>query len=171
LTLPSATPHAPLPIDVSPLAIGTEVAVWGHPLGYNGPAPLLTAGYLAGFNDHGTGFRRLVINAAINPGNSGGPIVAMGMGSVRGVAVSKHAPIHQSLLSAIEALRANTSGIVFHATDAAGKSVAFVESQLVAELLMHFRDMTQVVIGEAIEAADVVRFLDDLAVPWTPTAK
>ena len=31
--------------------VGTQVTTWGYPLGYNGPAPLLSVGYLSGFND------------------------------------------------------------------------------------------------------------------------
>jgi len=110
----------------------------------------------------------LVLNAALNPGNSGGPVFAWGEQSVRGVAVTKHAPISQYLQSAIDALKNNSSGIVFTATDGQGNTTTFVESQIVARILQYFRDMTQVVIGEAIAAEDVIAFLDKNSVPWQP---
>lgn len=46
----------------------------------------------------------------------------------------------------------------------------FVESQVVAEILQYFRNMTQVVIGEAIAAEDVIAFLDRHGVPWQPAS-
>ena len=88
--------------------------------------------------------------------------------TVRGVAVSKHAPISRSLQSAIDALANNTSGIVFTATDGQGNTKTFVESQLVADILKYFRSMTQVVIGEAITAHDVAAFLSANKLSWTP---
>ena len=173
ITLPKVISHPYLKIDRSPIEIGTRVCAWGHPLGYNGPAPILSVGYLAGFSAHqpaglASPQKRLVLNAALNPGNSGGPVFAWGEKSVRGVAVTKHAPITPYLQSAIQALASNKSGIVFNATNAQGQSQQFAESQVVAEILQYFRDMTQVVIGEAISSDDVVSFLSNQGVPWTP---
>ena len=103
---------APLPIDISGLSIGTQICTWGHPLGYNGPAPILTVGYLAGFNQF------------------------------------------------------EQRGVVFTASDNKGNQKNFVGSQIVAEILSYFRDMTQVVIGEAIPALDLVGFLNTHKIPW-----
>ena len=36
------------------LLTGTSLATWGFPLGYNGPAPLLSVGYLSGFSTYYT---------------------------------------------------------------------------------------------------------------------
>lgn len=171
ITLDRAASYTPLGIDTAIPDIGTRVCAWGHPLGYNGPQPILSVGYVAGFNAHqpqglAQPQRRLVLNAALNPGNSGGPIVAWGEQSVRGIAVTKHAPISHYLQSAIDALKNNSSGIVFTATDGQGNTHQFVESQVVADVLQYFRDMTQVVIGEAIAAENVVVFLDKNGIPW-----
>lgn len=171
LTFQQPVSYVPLKIDRNIPDIGTRICAWGHPLGYNGPQPILSVGYVAGFNAHQpqgmiTPQRRLVLNAALNPGNSGGPILAWGEQTIRGVAVTKHAPISQYLQSAINALKTNSSGVVFTSTDGQGKTQNFVESQIVAEILQHFQGMTQVVLGEAIAAEDVISFLDKNSVPW-----
>lgn len=173
LTLQQAVSNTPLKIDVAVPDIGSRVCAWGHPLGYNGPQPILSVGYVAGFNAHqptsiAAPQRRLVLNAALNPGNSGGPIFNWGESSVRAVAVTKHAPITPYLQSAIDALKNNRSGITFTATDGHGNTQMFVESQIVAEVLQYFRGMTQVVLGEAIAATDVTAFLNKHSVPWLP---
>lgn len=144
------------------LEVGMALHAWGFPLGYNGPAPLLSVGYLAGFIEHPSASglnKHLVVNGAFNPGNSGGPVFAAGANKVRAVVVSKHAPISQFHESAIEALAHNESGIVFEGTDGAGKPIHFVESQVVADLLKYFRGLTQVMIGEAISAETLGVFL------------
>jgi hypothetical protein len=145
--------------------IGTQLATWGYPLGYNGPAPLLSMGYLSGFNDSPpyeqtkSAVKHLVVNGAFNPGNSGGPLFVAGSNEVIGVVVSKHAPITPFVRSAIEALASNKSGVVFTASDAQGKTQSFVESQVVAEILHYFRQLTQVMIGEAVAASELFEFL------------
>lgn len=152
--------------------IGTQVATWGYPLGYNGPAPLLTIGYLSGFNDSppyeetSSSVKHLVVNGAFNPGNSGGPLFVAGSDDVIGVVVSKHAPITPFVRSAIDVLAKNRSGIVYTATDEHGNRRQFVESQLVAEVLLYFRQMSQVVIGEAIATSELIAFLDHHKLPW-----
>lgn len=158
--------------DVVP-EVGVQVSTWGYPLGYNGPAPLLAVGHLAGFEastPEGStkqAVRRLVVNAAFNGGNSSGPLFVAGDANVIGVVVSKHAPIPSFLTSAIQALASNQSGVVFTATDEAGGTRQFVESQVVAEVLQYFRDMTQVVIGEAIAASELIDFLNENNIPWS----
>ena len=172
-----AVMHLPVPggltiADVVP-DVGVQVSTWGYPLGYNGPAPLLAVGHLAGFEastPDGSikpAVRRLVVNAAFNGGNSGGPLFVAGDDGVIGVVVSKHAPIPLFLASAIQALASNQSGVVFTATD--GRQ--FVESQVVAEVLQYFRDMTQVVIGEAIAASELIDFLNENSIPWPSRTK
>lgn len=165
---PAATP---LRLDASALSVGLQVYALGFPLAYNGPAPLMIVGYVAGFEARAVTAgaalqQRIVLNAALNPGNSGGPVLRWGESCVAGVVVSKHAPISPFLQSAIDALATNQSGIVFTATDVQGNTHTFVESQLVADVLKYFRSMTQVVIGEAIPIADVQSFLTSSGIQW-----
>lgn len=163
LLSPSSALAGGLEIDQSTdLEVGMAVHTWGFPLGYNGPAPLLSVGYLAGFIERPSASgpnKHLVVNGAFNPGNSGGPVFAAGSNRVRAVVVSKHAPISQFHESAIEALAQNKSGVVFTGTDGAGNPVTFVESQIVADLIKYFRGLTQVMIGEAISAETLTIFL------------
>lgn len=149
------------------IQIGTQVTTWGYPLGYNGPAPLLSVGYLSGFNDsppyeqRKSVVKHLVVNGAFNPGNSGGPLFIAGGNEVVGVVVSKHAPITPFIRSAIQALAGNKSGVVFNASDGQGNNKSFVESQVVAEILQYFRQLTQVMIGEAVATSELIDFLKD----------
>jgi len=145
---------------------GMQISTWGHPLGYNGPAPLLSVGYVSGFKDYRENqtsniVKHIVVNGAFNPGNSGGPLLISGSDKIIGVVVSKHAPITPFLYSAIQALAKNSSGVVFTATDEKGNKKQFVESQIVAELLGYFRELTQVMIGEAIDRSELLKFLKE----------
>jgi hypothetical protein len=154
------------------IQVGAQVATWGYPLGYNGPAPLLTIGYLSGFNDSPpyekstTIVKHLVVNGAFNPGNSGGPLFISQSEEIIGVVVSKHAPITAFVHSAIEALANNKSGFIYEATDEQGNKQGFSEAQVVAKVLQHFREMTQVVIGEAVAASELIAFLEANELPW-----
>ncbi len=147
------------------IPIGTQLATWGYPLGYNGPAPLLSVGYLSGFNDsppyeqRKLAVKHLVVNGAFNPGNSGGPLFIAGGSEVIGVVVSKHAPITPFVQSAIRALAGNKSGVVFQGSDGQGQTRSLVESQVVAEILLYFRQLTQVMIGEAVAVSELSEFL------------
>lgn len=100
-----------------------------------------------------------MINAAFNPGNSGGPLLVWGEDTVVGVVVSKHAPISPWLLSILQALQNQQSGFTYTATDSQGNQSQFTEAQLVAQVLLYFREMTQVVIGEAIAGEELETFL------------
>jgi hypothetical protein len=151
-----------------------KVRTWGYPLAYNGPSPILSVGYVAGFNPSQRTpsspiVRHYVVNGAFNPGNSGGPLIAEFQDAIVGVVVSKHAPISGWHLWALEALKDLKSGAQIPATDADGNQFWFSEGQLVGDLLQYFRDITQVVIGEAIAAEELVRFLDASNLPWRGT--
>ena len=78
---------------------------------------------------------------------------------VVGVVCSKHAPMPDVLRQAMAALASNQSGVVYTATGPSGAQHNFVESQIVVQILDHFRTMTQVVIGEAIAADEVDAFV------------
>jgi len=56
--------------DDKVLKAGDPVTTWGFPLIYNGPAPLLSVGYLSGFEAVQQGdkvVKHLVANGAFNP--------------------------------------------------------------------------------------------------------
>lgn len=152
-----------LELDNSTIKTETKVITWGHPLAYNGPSPVLSVGYVAGFRDHKKDLtsqivKRYIVNGAFNPGNSGGPLLTDGDKKVIGIVVAKHAPISNFLKSAIEALSKNASGVVFTYTEN-GIVKNFVESQVVAMLLEDQRKMTQVMLGEAILSSELISFL------------
>jgi S1-C subfamily serine protease len=151
--------------DTPKLQVGESVTTWGYPLGYNGPAPLLSVGYLAGFTTRQAGTlqkKHLIVNGAFNSGNSGGALFRATDNKVIGVVVSKHAPISEYHQSAIEALAKNNSGITFTASHENGATKTFVESQVVAELLVHMRSLTQVMIGEAIAVEELTSMLEEI---------
>ncbi|MDD5530215.1 MAG: serine protease [bacterium] len=144
--------------------VGTVVSTWGFPLGYNGPAPLLSVGYLSGYKAElkGTNYiKHLVVNGAFNPGNSGGPLFQANDNKIIGIVVSKHLPMSQFQLSALRALANHKTGFMFNATDEKGNKIEFSESQLVADLLEHFKSLTQVMIGEAISVSELRTFLNE----------
>jgi S1-C subfamily serine protease len=148
------------------LPVGVSLSAWGYPLGYNGPAPLLSVGYLAGFaaivaETEKRTIKHLVINGAFNPGNSGGPLIDPSTGKVVGVVVSKHAPVPQTLQQILKAFTDNKYGMMytFESVDKKEK-FQLSEAQLVAQWLTYFHQMTQVVIGEAIAVEEVRTFID-----------
>lgn len=110
-------------------------------MGYDGPAPLLSVGYLSGFNDSppyeetALVVKHLVVNGAFNPGNSGGPLFITGNTDVIGVVVSKHAPITHFVSSAIDELAKTRSGLMYPATDEKGNRHDLSEAQIMAEVL------------------------------------
>ncbi|MBI3402632.1 MAG: trypsin-like peptidase domain-containing protein [Acidobacteria bacterium] len=162
--LPAIPGGLALARNSSSFEVGTVVRTWGYPLGYNGPAPLLSVGYLSGFSaspsDKSRITKHLIVNAAFNSGNSGGPLFAKAENEVVGVVVSKALPIFSPFVqSAVQAFANNRSGVVFTGTGADGKPITMVESQVVAEVVGSLRDMAQVMIGEAIAVEEVAAFL------------
>jgi len=153
--------------DDCKVEVGSLVSTWGFPLEYNGPSPLLSVGYLAGFKEYSSKsgiIKHLVVNGAFNPGNSGGPLFLSNDNKVIGIVSSKHAPITEFQKSALDALSNNKSGLIFTATDKQGTQTTFSESQLVADLLLHFRTLTQVMIGEAISVNELKTFLKEQSI-------
>lgn len=137
--------------------VGEDIFTFGFPLGYNGPSPILTKGFIAGFKETSSKVKHLIINAAINPGNSGGALFDS-KNRIIGIVVSKHAPIPEEYLMTIDIISKNRSGYIYNRTKN-GKTDEVSESALIAEILMYFRDMTQTVIGEAIAVSELRTFL------------
>jgi S1-C subfamily serine protease len=158
------------------VVVGTELSAWGYPFAQPGPAPYLTVGHLSGFSNYqpeeaGAPVKHLVVNGAFNPGNSGGPVLSPD-GTIVGVVVTKWTlPLPVGLASALKALDQNKSGMQFTGTGADGKPVSYAESQLTAALLDYYRQVSQVFIGEAIAASELVSFLNEKKIPWTQPSK
>jgi len=150
------------------LKIGDIVTTWGFPYGHNGPAPLLSVGYLSGFKDYPGDktkkeiIKHLVVNGAFNPGNSGGPLFCQQSDKVVGIVVSKMIPLLSNLdVSAIKALEENKSGVTFTRYYPDGRTEQVVESQVLAMLLESYQNLTQVMIGEAISVSTLKAFLKE----------
>jgi S1-C subfamily serine protease len=166
ILIPESLINSDLEIDNRKVETETKVSTWGHPLEYNGPSPILSVGYLAGFKNYqkdktSSKVRRYIVNGALNPGNSGGPLFIFGTNKIIGIVVAKHAPITQFLLTAIKALAENKSGLQYSATNEKGENISFAESQIVASLLEHQRKLTQVMLGEAVAADELITFLKE----------
>lgn len=148
---------------VAPPAIGMQVATWGYPGGYDGLAPLLSVGYLAGTQefkvDAGKTVRRWVVNAAFNGGNSGGPVLSLEDGSIVGVVSSKLAPVPQDIAGILELLSKQQSGFMYEGTKPDGTKVSYTEGQLIGAVLDYLRRQVQLVIGYAVAPDDIADFL------------
>ena len=149
------------------LKVGISVSTWGHPYGYNGPAPLLTVGYLSGFVSYidekeKRPIKHLVVNSAFNPGNSGGPLFAYQDDKVIGIVVSKYTLVDPFIQSVIKALSTPPGGVGGYVViDGEGNKETLLEPELVARVLERFRQLAQVVIGEAIDVSELKALLKE----------
>jgi hypothetical protein len=145
---------------------GTTVSTWGYPFVYNGVSPLLSVGYVAGFKNAGNSdkpVKHIIVNGAFNHGNSGGPLLVAQDNKVIGVVVLTYNFFPEYVARTIKALRNTATGVFtgnIGLTDASGKFTALSESQITGMLLQEFYDKTQVVIGEAISASELRKFID-----------
>ncbi len=143
--------------------LGSTVTTWGFPLMFNGPAPLISVGYVAGYvNDgvNGKEVKHIVVNGAFNPGNSGGPLFRGNDNKVIGVVVAKFLTYPPFVANWIQGLVNNKSGLVYTSTDEHGKTVSYSEAQVTALLLDQFYKNTQVMIGEAISVSELRAFIN-----------
>ena len=122
----------------------------------------MTVGYVAGYKTVAAGRRRIrhiVVNGAFNMGNSGGPVCEPETADVLGVVINKQVPRDPFVESALAALAQQKTGPSFTAVNARGRSKQMAQSELVAEIFSYYSSCLQVMIGEAVAASDLRRFL------------
>jgi hypothetical protein len=151
--------------DASP-AVGTSVTTWGYPLIYNGPAPLLSVGSVAGYSDAQVGsatVKHIVVNGAFNPGNSGGPLLTSSDNQVVGVVVWKMRVLPSWVQAVINGFgHASTSTCcVATLTLPDGTKKGLSSEEATGVVLQQFYDTVQIMIGEATSASELKAFLRD----------
>lgn len=147
--------------------LGAAVSTWGFPLIYNGPAPILSVGYVAGFNDvraDNKVVKHIVVNGAFNPGNSGGPVFAARSNKVIGIVVWKQMLFSQAVPTIIDGFKhprgVRTYG-EFTITEPDGTVRQASDQEAIAAVLEEFYATVQVVIGEAISVSELRQFLKE----------
>lgn len=157
------------PIPIAPdsnLSVGEEIAIWGFPGGYVGRFPMVSVGYFAGGDAIPVKVGptvemvpQMVVNAAVNHGDSGAPVVMVETGQVIGVADNKIVPLSGDALAALAALQSQNSGFMYPAQLPDGTTKSFSEAQVVALVLEELRQQVQLVVGHAVWAGDLRKFL------------
>ena len=150
-------------------SVETEVETWGYPLKYEGPAPILSRGYVAGYTTAqrpgDDPVKHLIVNGALNPGNSGGPLIDRNTGKVIGVVVAKWGLFLPNVERLVEALKnpgaqmGGGSPIYIQYDNGEVKSVTQQEGTRVA--LDELYKWGQVMIGEAISVSELNAFIKD----------
>jgi S1-C subfamily serine protease len=142
---------------------GTTVSTWGYPLLYNGASPLLSVGYISGYRDDlssGTSVKHIVVNGAFNHGNSGGPLFVSHNNEIIGVVVLTYHFYPPEVKQIIDMLENQGNGFMMatrRRPDGTNQTIS--EAQVTAIVLKEFYEKTQVMIGEAIAASELKRFL------------
>lgn len=150
-----------------PLKVGTNVTTWGFPLIYTSGAPLLTVGYISGYNSEAGGtahVKHLVVNGAFNPGNSGGPVFVADDNKVIGIVVWRHRLTSNNVPVAINGLKHPRGGMMtgtFTKTLPDGRVTPVMDSEVVGDVLEEFYNLVQVQIGEAISVSELRAFIDE----------
>ncbi len=141
-----------------------KVKTWGFPLSYEGFAPILSMGYVAGYVPRIVGDRavkHLVVNGAFNPGNSGGPLILEASNQVVGIVVTKwtlFSPDIEAFIRNLKNSRTMTIG-GFTQTLPDGTKRSLSNEQATAMALQDFYEASQVMIGEAISVSELKAFL------------
>jgi hypothetical protein len=143
-------------------SVASQVSTWGYPLIAEGPAPLLTLGYVSGYKSS-SGVKHFIVNGAFNPGNSGGPVLDNDSNKVVGVVVEKWTLFSRVAEDVINDLRASPTktGSRRVIIDSSGRSRSVSNEELVAAVLLDFYEKVQVVIGEAISVSELHAFLKE----------
>jgi len=153
--------------DLDP-KLEAAVSTWGFPLIYNGPAPILSVGYVAGFNAAKIGnktVKHIVVNGAFNPGNSGGPVFLPDKAGkdpkVVGVVVWKQTLFTNTVPLVINDLRhpsvSASTNLVQTMPDGSKRGLS--QQEAIAAVLDEFYGMVQVMIGEAISVSELRAFM------------
>jgi S1-C subfamily serine protease len=165
-----------LAADANP-GMGERVNTWGYPLIYNGPAPLLSVGYVSGYyeatevnfctsteNPSKSKSKHVVVNGAFNPGNSGGPLFVFGQSKVIGIVVWKSIAFSDQVKVAIEGFhsaRGASLGGRFSEKQPDGTYTGISDEEVIARVLEEFYTKVQVNIGEAISVSELNDFLKE----------
>src|SRR6266446_2242958 len=155
--------------------IAERVNTWGFPLIYNGPAPLISVGYVSGYyevhpqvnacdvpeTDQNLKVVHVVVNAAFNPGNSGGPLFVFGQNKVVGLVLWKKVAFSDNVRVAVECFSntRNAIGGTFSETMPDGTTRGISDQRMIGLVLGEFYNRVQVDIGEAVAVSEVRRFL------------
>jgi hypothetical protein len=146
---------------------GTPVTTWGYPFVYNGASPLLSVGYVAGFREaiperaNNKRIRHIVVNGAFNHGNSGGPLLIAQEDQVIGIVVLTYNFYPPAIKRFIDQLSEEKYGMQWTFTQPNGAKQDVSEAQITAAILGEFYQKTQVMIGEAIGASELIAMLKE----------
>jgi hypothetical protein len=168
--------------DTSP-RVGQQVNTWGFPLIYNGPAPLLSVGYVSELYEaaeknfcnpnadrKNLRFKHIVVNGAFNPGNSGGPLFVLGKNQVVGLVIWKAIAFSDQVKVAIDGFKNTRAGFggTFTETLPDGTTRPLLDQQVIARVLEEFYNKVQVDIGEAVSSSEIRAFLNSHAGELSP---
>ena len=136
---------------------GELVFTYGYPLGYRGPEPILSVGFLSGVCEEGS-VKKLVANIAFNVGNSGGPLFNL-RGQLLGIVRAKYYVALDPMLRNI--LREGLSRIVFRVQYTERVQYPVTLGDVIERLIKWVADNVQVNIGEAVSVKHLIELLSE----------
>jgi hypothetical protein len=152
--------------------VETEVETWGYPLRYNLTAPVLSRGYIAGYDEgldsqghlKNPRVNHLIVNGAFNPGNSGGPLIDKATGKVVGIVVEKwglYSPFVEKAIAGLQHATATTSSGLSYVDPTTGRTITLMNEQVTALALQELYNASQVMMGEAISVSELNAFIKE----------